>query len=79
LGFDGQRKIHWSISDAHGAYDAYRPAPDVSLAVYLEEFTALVETIEHYGGCIGHNTALTDYEMAATTLEAKKKGGTTSY
>jgi len=48
--------------------------PDASLAVYLEEFTALVETIEHYGGCIGHDTALIDHESMATTLEAKKKG-----
>jgi len=73
LRFDGQRKIHRSISDAHGAYHAYRPATDVSLAVYLEEFTALVETIEHYGGCIGHDTALIEHETAAAMLEAKKK------
>jgi len=49
LKFDGQHKIHCSISDAHGTYHLYRPAPDVMLAVYLEEFSALVDTIEHYG------------------------------
>jgi len=74
LHFDGQRKIHQSISDAHGVYHAYRLVPDVFLAMYLEEFTALVETIEHYGGCIGHDTALIDHETTVTTLEAKKKG-----
>jgi len=74
LHFDGQRKIHQSISDAHGVYHAYWLAPDVFLAMYLEEFTALVETIEHYGGCIGHDMALIDHETTATTLEAKKKG-----
>ena len=74
LKFDGQRKIHRSISDAHGAYHSYRPAPDVTLAVYLEEFSALVDTIEHYGGCIGHDTALTDFEPSASTAEEKQKG-----
>ena len=74
LRFDWQRKIHRSISDAHDAYHAYRPAQDASMATFLEEFTALVDTIEHYDGCIGHDTALLDYETTATTLEAKKKG-----
>jgi len=74
LKFDGQHKIHRSISDAHGAYHSYRPAPDVTLAVYLEEFSALVDTIEHYGGCIGHDTAVTDFEPSASTVEEKQKG-----
>jgi len=74
LRFDGQRKIHRSISDAHNAYHAYCPAQGASMVTFLEEFTALVDTIEHYDGCIGHDTALIDYEMTVTTLEAKKKG-----
>jgi len=74
LRFDGQRKIHRSIGDAHAAYHSYRPAQEASLAVFLEEFTALVDTIEHYDGCIGYDTALIDYETTATTLEAKRKG-----
>jgi len=73
LCFDGQRKIHRSISDAHGAYHAYRPSQDTSLAVYLEEFSALVDTIEHYGGCIGHDTALVDAESIILKIDDRKK------
>jgi len=46
----------------------------MSLAVFLEEFTALVNTIKHYRGCIRYDTALINYETMATTLNAKKKG-----
>jgi len=46
----------------------------MSLAVFLEEFTALVNTIKHYRGCIRCDTALINYETMATTLNAKKKG-----
>jgi len=75
LCFDGQRKIHRSISNTHGAYHVYRLALDITLAVYLKEFSALVDTIEHYRDCIGHNTALIDFETLATNLDAKKEGG----
>jgi len=71
---NGQCKIHQSISKMYGAYHAYLPALDAILAVYLEEFMALVDTIEHYGGCIGHDTALMDHETDATTIKAKQKG-----
>jgi len=64
LHYDGQCKIHQLISDEHGAYHAYWPAPDVTLAMYLEEFMALVDTIEHYGHCIGHDTTLLDHETS---------------
>ncbi len=68
------KKIHHSISDAHGGYHTYQPAPDASLAMYLEEFTTLVDTIEHYSSCIGYNMALINYEPTTTTLDAKRKG-----
>jgi len=35
---------------------------------------ALIDTIEHYGGCIIYDTALIDYKMTATTLDAMRKG-----
>jgi len=73
LHFNRQHKIHQSISDAHGAYHAYRPAPDASLAVYLKEFSALVDMIEHYGSCIGHVTTLIDCERAILKLKDRKK------
>jgi len=56
LCFDGQCKIHQSISDAHSTYHAYWLAPNAALAVYLEEFSTLIDMIEHYDGCIGHVT-----------------------
>jgi len=74
LQFDGQWEIHCSITNVHGVYHAYWLLQDKLLAIYLEEFTALVDTIEHYGGCIGYDTALIDYKMAAMTLDAKRKG-----
>jgi len=73
LCFNGQHKIHHSISDAHSAYHAYRLAQDVPLAVYLDEFSALVDTIEHYRGCIEHDTALVDSESAMLKIEDRKK------
>jgi len=74
LCFDGQCKIHQSISNAHGAYHAYHPAQDACLVlVDLEEFSALVGTIEHYGGCIGHDMVLMDMESIILKLNDKKK------
>jgi len=73
LHFDGQHKIHQSISKAHNTYHTYQPAPDASLAVYLKEFSVLVDTIEHYGGCIGHDTALINCESAIVKLENRRK------
>jgi len=72
--FDGQHKIHQLISDAHGAYHTYHPVGDITLAVYLEEFSALVNTIEHYGGCIGYDTALIKFKPTPATAKEKQKG-----
>jgi len=42
--------------------------------MYLEEFTKLVDTTEHYGSCIGYDMAFIDYKSATTTLNLKRKG-----
>ena len=58
LRFEGQRYIFLSLHDAHLAYYTYRQNPDVALSKYLEEFQALIDVVEHYGGTIGHDPSL---------------------
>ena len=60
--YDGHRNPYLALNDAKTKYYEYNQGGDTTTS-YFNTFRALVEVIEHHGGNVGNNKALTDIKI----------------
>ena len=69
--FEGQRKLTHSLDEATTKLYSYRQGPDMTCQTYREEFTTMVDTIEHYGGVFSPHSYL--FTVAPGETDAQKR------
>ena len=72
MSFESKSKPMFSLNVATKKLYAYQQGPNTSMPVFREEFTTLVDIVEHYGGLFVPHTALLETADGDTTEEQRK-------